>query len=82
MYSLIVVVLLVPVAVSGFLLDTFIKVPTVTELDVNKYLGRWYQMYASQSVYATFENKADCVTADCKLDIFSLLTQGLVLQNL
>ena len=72
MYRNILIVLLVPV-VSGFLLDTIglsTKVTTVTELDVSKYLGRWYQMYASQSVYATFERKAICVTADCKY-IFS-----------
>ena len=72
MYRNILIVLLVPV-VSGFLLDTIglsTKVTTVTELDVSKYLGRWYQMYASQSVYVTFERKAICVTADCKY-IFS-----------
>ncbi|KAK7500460.1 hypothetical protein BaRGS_00008367 [Batillaria attramentaria] len=32
-----------------------LAVHTVTELDVKKYLGRWYQMYASESVMVTFE---------------------------
>ncbi|XP_021380123.1 apolipoprotein D-like [Mizuhopecten yessoensis] len=60
------IVLLAP-AISAFLLDTFgldSNVHTVTELDVSKYLGRWYQMFASQSVFATFERGAVCVIAD------------------
>lgn len=68
MRSLLLLCLAVPV-VSGFVLDSFglsTKVNTVSELDVAKYLGRWYQMYASESVYATFERGAQCVTADCK----------------
>lgn len=72
MYSSFVFVLLVSV-VSGFLLDTIglgSSVPVVSELDVNKYLGRWFQMYTSQSVYATFERRALCVTADCKFALY------------
>ncbi|XP_033753730.1 apolipoprotein D-like [Pecten maximus] len=66
MNRLFLIVLLAP-AISAFLLDTLgldTNVQTVTELDVSKYLGRWYQMYASQSVFATFERGAVCVTAD------------------
>ncbi|XP_076075532.1 outer membrane lipoprotein Blc-like [Mytilus galloprovincialis] len=66
MYTILLTTVLLPV-VSGFLLGSFglgSAVTTVTQLDVNKYLGRWFQMYASQSVYATFERKAVCVTAD------------------
>jgi len=37
---------------------------TVTELEDAKYLGRWYQVYASKSVSLTFERNAFCVTAD------------------
>jgi len=37
---------------------------TVTELVDSKYLGRWFQMYASKSVALTFERNAFCVTAD------------------
>ncbi|KAL8607341.1 hypothetical protein ACOMHN_039491 [Nucella lapillus] len=37
---------------------------TVSALDDAKYLGRWYQMYASESVALTFERNAYCVTAD------------------
>ncbi|XP_076076182.1 uncharacterized protein LOC143047112 [Mytilus galloprovincialis] len=69
MRSLLLLCLAVPV-VSGFVLDSFglsTKVNTVSELDVAKYLGRWYQMYASESVYATFERGAQCVTADYSL---------------
>ncbi|XP_076454972.1 apolipoprotein D-like [Babylonia areolata] len=63
---------------SGFLLDSVGNVigsavnvflnggapRTVAELDDSKYLGRWYQMYASESVALTFERNAVCVTAD------------------
>ncbi|KAK7483788.1 hypothetical protein BaRGS_00025004 [Batillaria attramentaria] len=37
---------------------------TVTELDDAKYLGRWYQVYSSESVALWFERNAYCVTAD------------------
>jgi len=36
---------------------------TVTELDVNKYVGLWYQMYADSIVYNTFEKDSYCDTA-------------------
>jgi len=35
----------------------------VDELVVSKYLGLWYQMYADQIVYSTFEKDAYCATA-------------------
>mmetsp|Transcript_116832 Transcript_116832/g.251126 ORF Transcript_116832/g.251126 Transcript_116832/m.251126 type:complete len:209 (+) Transcript_116832:23-649(+) len=38
-------------------------VDTVDELDVNAYVGQWYQMYADQLVYSTIEPDAYCVTA-------------------
>lgn len=38
-------------------------VETVDELDVNAYVGTWYQMYADQLVYSTIEPNAYCVTA-------------------
>lgn len=38
--------------------------PTVEALDVDKYLGRWYEVYSSYAVKATFEKDAVCVTAD------------------
>ncbi len=41
-------------------------VDTVSELDLNLYLGRWYQVYADLTVMMTFERNAVCVTADCK----------------
>jgi len=37
---------------------------TVGHLEDAKYLGRWFQMYASESVAVTFERNAYCVTAD------------------
>lgn len=36
----------------------------VEEIDVNAYLGRWYQAYASRTVKYTFELGGNCVTAD------------------
>mmetsp|Transcript_36310 Transcript_36310/g.67065 ORF Transcript_36310/g.67065 Transcript_36310/m.67065 type:complete len:197 (-) Transcript_36310:349-939(-) len=36
----------------------------VTELNVDAYLGRWYQTYASLTVKWTFELGGNCVTAD------------------
>ena len=36
---------------------------TVSELDVNKYIGLWYQMYADNIVYNTFEKNSFCDTA-------------------
>ncbi|XP_076450397.1 uncharacterized protein LOC143286644 [Babylonia areolata] len=49
------VLLLVP-SVAG--------IHTVTELKVDKYLGRWYQMYTSAVIARWFEKGATCVTAD------------------
>lgn len=42
-------------------------VDTVDELDVNSYVGRWYQMYADKLVLSTIEPDAYCVTADYAL---------------
>lgn len=36
----------------------------VSQLSVEFYTGRWYQMYADASVDLTFENSSYCVTAD------------------
>jgi len=41
---------------------------TVPELKVDKYLGRWFQMYTSLAVKATFEREAVCITADYGLN--------------
>ncbi|XP_067671644.1 outer membrane lipoprotein Blc-like [Haliotis asinina] len=50
---------------SGFVLDSFVTAPhTVTQLEDAKYLGRWYQMWDSESVGRWFEQGAKCVTAD------------------
>ncbi|XP_045177077.2 apolipoprotein D-like [Mercenaria mercenaria] len=61
--------IVLPLSVNCFILDTFLgKAPqTVGALDLNKYLGRWYQMYASQSVVFLWESDAYCVTADYEL---------------
>jgi lipocalin len=37
--------------------------PTIEELDVGQYIGRWYQTYASPIVYQTFEKDGFCCTA-------------------
>ncbi len=36
---------------------------TVSELDITKYLGLWYQMYADKLVYSSFEKDSYCATA-------------------
>jgi len=41
---------------------------TVDELDVQSYLGRWYQVYTDLIVNQTFERNAKCVTADYGLN--------------
>jgi len=38
--------------------------PAVTEVDVEAYLGTWYQPYASNSVINSFEFGGNCVTAE------------------
>lgn len=38
--------------------------PTVLDVDINSYVGRWYQVYANKFVYLTFERNAVCQTAD------------------
>lgn len=40
--------------------------PTVSELNVTAYLGRWYQYSADLVVDATFESNSLCDTADCE----------------
>ncbi len=47
---------------------------TVDTLSVPAYLGLWYQMYADQIVYSTFEKNAQCVTAKVSDDICLLPT--------
>ncbi|XP_015750135.1 PREDICTED: temperature-induced lipocalin-1-like [Acropora digitifera] len=42
-------------------------IDTVSSLNVTKYLGRWYQIYADAVVTSTFERDAVCVTADYTL---------------
>ncbi len=37
---------------------------TIDSINVPSYLGRWYQLYASQIPNATFEKNGYCVTAD------------------
>lgn len=37
-------------------------------VDVNQYIGHWYQVYSDLAVTATFENSSYCVTADYGLN--------------
>ena len=49
-----------------FLLASFSVVfglTTVSELDLTKYSGRWYQVYGSKFDFV-FEGKSNCITAD------------------
>ncbi|XP_022787189.1 temperature-induced lipocalin-1-like [Stylophora pistillata] len=54
-----------------FLMAAFLScafgIDTVPSLNVTKYLGRWYQMYADPAVMETSERNAVCVTADYSL---------------
>jgi lipocalin len=40
----------------------------VPVVDMNQYLGHWYQAYSDLAVTATFENSSTCVTADYGLN--------------
>merc|ERR1719450_255734 len=49
--------------------------PTVSKVDLDSYVGRWYQIYANKLVYLTFERNGVCQTADYnKLDDGSGIT--------
>eukprot|EP00904_Undaria_pinnatifida_P005937 jgi/Undpi1/2473/HiC_scaffold_13.g05852.m1 len=43
---------------------SFDPVVPVTALDVDRYIGRWYQAYSSYTVSALLEQNGACVTAD------------------
>jgi lipocalin len=45
------------------LLQIVFSINTVTELDLNKYQGRWYQMYGNK-FDQTFQKNGNCITAD------------------
>jgi apolipoprotein D and lipocalin family protein len=57
-------------------------VDTVDTLDVESYLGLWYQVYADSLVYSTIEPDAQCVTAlyglrdDGKISVHNYQTTG------
>ncbi len=40
---------------------------TIKSLNVDAYLGRWYQMYASLIPNQTFEHNGFCITADYRI---------------
>ena len=44
-------------------IDNLRAVETVDQLDLNAYVGLWYQVYADNLVYSTIEPDAECVTA-------------------
>ena len=44
-------------------LFAFTSFETVPELDVNKYLGRWYQVYGAPT-NVLFQGYGECITAD------------------
>ncbi len=48
--------------ISGFAI-TNVKPTTVTELDVNQYVGRWYQVYGAPT-NTLFQGWGKCITAD------------------
>lgn len=40
---------------------------TVTSLNINQYVGNWYQVYGDRFVMSTFERGGRCITADYQL---------------
>lgn len=42
--------------------------PPTVDVDLDKYVGRWYQMYADLVLFSTFERGAVCATADYALN--------------
>jgi lipocalin len=48
-------------------LPGFLKPSDVGPIDIDAYMGRWYEMYSSQIPMSTFEKDAYCVTADYTL---------------
>eukprot|EP00620_Florenciella_sp_RCC1587_P015995 CAMPEP_0182559172 /NCGR_PEP_ID=MMETSP1324-20130603/2394_1 /TAXON_ID=236786 /ORGANISM="Florenciella sp., Strain RCC1587" /LENGTH=450 /DNA_ID=CAMNT_0024771405 /DNA_START=114 /DNA_END=1466 /DNA_ORIENTATION=+ len=72
------------VGIAGLSLSTgsgASSLTTVTELDVTKYQGRWYQMYADLFVTSTFERNGVCVTADYDLEDSCTLSDGTTQSN-
>ena len=65
MFTIVVLAAIIAVASAQLSLNaTLAKVnPAVTSLDVSKYLGLWYQMYADQVVISSFEKGTYCSTA-------------------
>jgi lipocalin len=59
-----------------------IGVDTVATLDIESYIGLWYQVYADSLVYSTIEPDAQCVTAlyglrdDGKISVHNYQTTG------
>ena len=51
--------------------------PTIDDLNVEQYLGRWYQTYASPIVYQTFEKDGFCCTATYGMYTLYLLCPSL-----
>jgi len=64
MKSLTILVLLCVYESQGFLFPT---VKTVEKLDVNKYLGLWYEAYSSLIQRQTFQRNSLCTTATYSL---------------
>jgi len=68
------------VALAGLATPTA-SLTTVSDLDVTKYQGRWYQMYADLFVTSTFERNGVCVTADYDLEESCTLSDGTTQSN-
>jgi apolipoprotein D and lipocalin family protein len=62
-YSLVIALVLLVVAIQATPFNSTKAPDTVDSLDIPKYLGLWYQMSADQIVYSTFEKDAYCATA-------------------
>eukprot|EP01031_Cornospumella_fuschlensis_P033835 gene33835-40938_t len=58
------VVIVLMVARMNLAHDLNVPPMTVDQLNVDQYLGRWYQMYSSLIPNSTFEKYGYCITAD------------------
>lgn len=52
------------IAVATLMMSALTQWIPVPEVNVEQYLGHWYQAYSDLAVTATFENSSYCVTAD------------------
>ena len=53
-------------------IESLARVPAVKELDINKYIGKWYEVYVNKLVEETIQRGSYCATAQVSHNINSL----------